>query len=191
MNEPIKFLLHYSSDKSDQLSIDIGIKVSKYLEKKINSDGGIGGLPIKIYYEDIPHIKAGIDNKAQEYYENLLNNNKFTFARCTGQFGGIGDKKKNNIKRSFSEQTLFFNSDALPREIDLKGLNLIDLRSNAFSDSSKSFADKMNDLRKLVHKEKVFHIANMGPSSPIYNNKAVLEKDNIYFNLKYIFSYFG
>ena len=30
MNDPIKFLLHYSSDKSDQLSIDIGIKVSKF-----------------------------------------------------------------------------------------------------------------------------------------------------------------
>ena len=180
MSDPIKFLLHYSSNKSDQKYIGLGTRVCEYLEKRINSDGGIGGLPIKIYYEDIPHIKAGTDDKAQEYYENLLKNNKFTFARCTGQFGGIGDKKKNNIERNFSEKTLSFNVDALPRDLDLKKLNLIDLRSNAFSDSSKSFADKMNDLRKLVHKEKVFHIANMGPSSPIYKNKAELEKDNIY-----------
>lgn len=180
MSSSIKFLLHYSSDKSDQASIDLGIRVSEYIEKKINTDGGIGNRPIKIYYENIPHIKAGADDNAQEHYEKLLKSNEFIFARCPGQFAGIGEKKKNNIKRVSSGNTLLFNMDALPSDIDLRELNLIDLNSNAFTDPGKSFVDKLNDLRALTGKEKVYHIANMGPSSPIYKNKTEFEKDNIY-----------
>ena len=38
----------------------------------------------------------------------------------------------------------------------------------------------MDDLRKLVNKEKIFHIANMGPKSPTYKRKDELIEHDIF-----------
>ena len=180
MNKPIKFLLWSASSKSGHKAQALGKKTSKLIENRINSDGGIGGQSVKIYFEDIPHIKAGADQEAQVHYESLLQKNDFTFARAPGTFAGIGDKKIVNIKRVSSKTLALFNTDSLPQNIDFKRLNLFDLRSNAFSDPSKEFIEKMNDLRKLVNKEKIFHIANMGPASPIYKLKDELIEHGIF-----------
>ena len=180
MSKPIKFLLWSASSKSGHKSQALGKKTSKLIENRINSDGGIGGQSVKIYFEDIPHIKAGADQEAQVHYESLLQKNDFTFARAPGTFAGIGDKKIDNIKRVSSKTMALFNTDSLPQNIDFKSLNLFDLRSNAFSDPSKEFIEKMNDLRKLVNKEKIFHIANMGPASPIYKLKDELIEHGIF-----------
>ena len=180
MSKPIKFLLWSASSKSGHKAQALGKKTSKLIENRINSDGGIGGQSVKIYFEDIPHIKAGADQEAQVHYESLLQKNDFTFARAPGTFAGIGDKKIDNIKRVSSKTMALFNTDSLPQNIDFKSLNLFDLRSNAFSDPSKEFVEKMNDLRKLVSKEKIFHIANMGPASPIYKLKDELIEHGIF-----------
>ena len=180
MSKPIKFLLWSASSKSGHKAQALGKKTSKLIENRINSDGGIGGQSVKIYFEDIPHIKAGADQEAQVHYESLLQKNDFTFARAPGTFAGIGDKKIDNIKRVSSKTMALFNTDSLPQNIDFKSLNLFDLRSNAFSDPSKEFVEKMNDLRKLVNKEKIFHIANMGPASPIYKLKDELIEHGIF-----------
>ena len=180
MNKPIKFLLWSASSKSGHKAQALGKKTSKLIENRINSDGGIGGQSVKIYFEDIPHIKAGADQEAQVHYESLLQKNDFTFARAPGTFAGIGDKKIVNIKRVSSKTLALFNTDSLPQNIDFKRLNLFDLRSNAFSDPNKEFIEKMNDLRKLVNKEKIFHIANMGPASPIYKLKDELIEHGIF-----------
>ena len=180
MSKPIKFLLWSASSKSGHKAQALGKKTSKLIENRINSDGGIGGQSVKIYFEDIPHIKAGADQEAQVHYESLLQKNDFTFARAPGTFAGIGDKKIDNIKRVSSKTMALFNTDSLPQNIDFKRLNLFDLRSNAFSDPSKEFVEKMNDLRKLVNKEKIFHIANMGPASPIYKLKDELIEHGIF-----------
>lgn len=180
MSKPIKFLLWSASSKSGHKAQALGKKTSKLIENRINSDGGIGGQSVEIYFEDIPHIKAGADQEAQVHYESLLQKNDFTFARAPGTFAGIGDKKIDNIKRVSSKTMALFNTDSLPQNIDFKSLNLFDLRSNAFSDPSKEFVEKMNDLRKLVNKEKIFHIANMGPASPIYKLKDELIEHGIF-----------
>jgi hypothetical protein len=180
MSKPIKFLLWSASSKSGQQAQALGKKTSKLIENRINSDGGIGGKSVKIYFEDIPHIKAGADQEAQEHYEGLLQKNDFTFATSPGAFASIGETKTNNIKKVSSKTTLLFNTTALSKNIDFKSLNLFDLRSNAFSDPSKGYVEKMNDLRKLVNKEKVFHISNMGPSSALYKRKDELMEHNIF-----------
>lgn len=180
MGKPIKFLLWSASNKSGLQAQALGKKTSKLIENKINSNGGIGGRSVKVYFEDIPHIKAGADEKAQEHYESLLQKNDFTFARAPGTFASIGEKKTNNIKKVSSKTMLLFNTDSLPQNIDFKSLNLFDLRSNAFSDPGKEYIEKMNDLRQLVDKEKIFHIANMGPTSPIYKRKNELIEHNIF-----------
>ena len=180
MSKPIKFLLWSASSKSGHKAQALGKKTSKLIENRINSDGGIGGQSVKIYFEDIPHIKAGADQEAQVHYESLLQKNDFTFARAPGTFAGIGDKKIDNIKRVSSKTSILFNTDSLPQNIDFKSLNLFDLRSNAFSDPSKEFVERMDDLRKLVNKEKIFHIANMGPTSPIYKRKDELVDHGIF-----------
>ena len=92
MSNPIKFLLWSASSKSGQQSQILGKKTSKLIENRINSNGGIGGQSVKIYFEDIPHMKAGTDQEAQVYYESLLQKNDFTFARAPGTFAGISDK---------------------------------------------------------------------------------------------------
>lgn len=180
MSKPIKFLLWSASSKSGHKAQALGKKASKLIENRINSDGGIGGQSVKIYFEDIPHIKAGADQEAQEHYEGLLQKNDFTFATSPGAFASIGETKTNNIKKVSSKTTLLFNTTALSKNIDFKSLNLFDLRSNAFSDPSKGYVEKMNDLRKLVNKEKVFHISNMGPSSALYKRKDELMEHNIF-----------
>ena len=180
MSKHINFLLWSASSKSSKEAQALGRKTSKFIENRINTHGGIGGRPIKIYFEDIPHIKAGADQEAQDYYESLLQKNNFTFALAPGVFAGIGDKKTDNIKRVSSKETLLFNTSSLSPNIDLKSLNLFDLRSNAFSDPSKGFLERMDDLRKLVNKEKIFHIANMGPKSPTYKRKDELIEHDIF-----------
>ena len=103
MSKPIKFLLWSASSKSGHKAQALGKKTSKLIENRIHLYGGIGGQSVKIYFEDIPHIKAGADQEAQEYYEDLLQKNDFTFARAPGTFAGIGDKKIDNIKRVSSK----------------------------------------------------------------------------------------
>ena len=78
MSKHINFLLWSASSKSSKEAQALGRKTSKFIENRINTHGGIGGRSIKIYFEDIPHIKAGADQEAQDYYESLLQKNNFT-----------------------------------------------------------------------------------------------------------------
>ncbi len=53
MGKPIKFLLWSASNKSGLQAQALGKKTSKLIENKINSNGGIGGRSVKVYFEDM------------------------------------------------------------------------------------------------------------------------------------------
>lgn len=180
MNKKLNFLLWDSSSKSGQRLFDLGKKTANSIEKQINNSGGIGGCLIKIHYEDIPHVKAGADEAAMNFYKKLLEKNSFLFAISPGTFASIGESKIRNIRDSASKNRILFNTTAVSADAPFVDLNLFDLRSNALFDSSKSIIEKMEILRALIKKNKIYHIANMGPKSKMYANKEELNKQGIY-----------
>ena len=100
----INFLLWDSSNKSGSSLYNLGKKTASLIEKQINDSGGIGGCLIKIHYEDIPHIEAGTDENAMDYYKQLLKKNNFLFATSPGTFASIGQSKIKNIQESSSKR---------------------------------------------------------------------------------------
>lgn len=176
----LNFLLWNSSDKSSSKLIEFGKRAAKNIETKINANKGIGGIPIKIFYEDIPHKAAGADEIAQNFYEELVNNKNILFARGPGTFAGTGKAKFSNIKKIASPERLLFNNTSLSTDEDLPSMNVFDLRSNALSNPNNSFHENINNLRNLTTKQKVFHIANFVSTSPIYLAKEELQNQDIF-----------
>ena len=64
--DKINILLWYRPFKlgeSGKNIIEFEKKVVLHIEKEINNNGGIAGLPVDIDFIDIPHIEAGHDEK--------------------------------------------------------------------------------------------------------------------------------
>ena len=181
----INFLLWDSSNKSGSSLYNLGKKTASLIEKQINDSDGIGGCLIKIHYEDIPHIEAGTDENAMAYYKQLLKKNNFLFATSPGTFASIGRTKIKNIQESSSKRRILFNTTAVTADAPFKDLNLFDLRSNALSDTSVSILKRMEILRSLVKKNKIYHIANMTPKSKMFANMEQLNQHDIYLHSTY------
>ena len=180
MGKNIKFLLWDSSNKSGKELFQFRKKAAKFIENDINQNGGLAGCNIEIDFEDIPHSKPGADEVALTHYQELINKNNYLFATSPGTFASISTTKVENVKKSTSKNRLLFNTSAISSDFSYKDFNVFDLRSNSLDDPNKSFLENMESLRKIVNKENVYHIANMGPKSPIYAQKDKLKKQNIF-----------
>ena len=185
--ETINFLLWYASSKlgdSATKVIDFEKKVVSFIKRDINSKGGIGGIPIEIDFVDIPHELAGHDENAWLFYKELLDSKNYSFIRAPGAFGGLSKYKIGYLESIKSDKTIIFSDTLIPPEIDLINSNIIDMRSNAFTDPDKSFVDKVKTNLNLLNKNKCFYIANFGESSPVLAQEQELRDQKIYlFNL--------
>ena len=92
MGKPIKFLLWSASNKSGLQAQALGKKTSKLIENKINSNGGIGGRSVKVYFEDMHQEFESINSAIDPYNKNLLS--------IGGGLGGLElvINKKFNVK---------------------------------------------------------------------------------------------
>ena len=180
MINSIKFFLWDSSNKSGQELFQFRKKAATFIENDINNNGGIAGCNIEVNFEDIPHTKPGTDQDALAYYEEHINKNNYLFATSPGTFASIGNSKIENVKKSASKDRILFNTSALSSDFPYEDLNVYDLRSNSLADPNKSFLENIESLREIVSKEKIYHIANMGPKSPRYAQKDELENHNIF-----------
>ena len=185
--ETINFLLWYASSKlgdSATKVIDFEKKVVSFIKRDINSKGGIGGIPIEIDFVDIPHELAGHDENAWLFYKELLDSKNYSFIRAPGAFGGLSKYKIGYLESIKSDKTIIFSDTLIPPEIDLINSNIIDMRSNAFTDPDKSFVDKVKTNLNLLNKNKCFYIANFGESSPVLAQEQELRDQEIYlFNI--------
>ena len=180
MSKSIKFLLWDSSNKSGQELFQFRKKAAKFIENDINQDGGLAGCNIEIDFEDIPHSKAGADEFAVAHYQELINNNNYLFVISPGTFASINTTKIENVKKAAAKNRILFNTSAIPSDFSYKDSNVFDLRSNSLADSNNSFLENMESLRKIVNKDNIYHIANMGPKSPIYAQKDELKNHKIF-----------
>ncbi len=185
--EKINFLLWYASSKlgdSANKVIDFERKVVSFIEHDINSKGGIGGIPIHIDFVDIPHELPGHDENAWHFYKGLLDSKNYSFVRAPGAFGGLSKYKLGYLESIKSDRTIIFSDTLIPPEINLINSNIIDMRSNAFTDPDKSFSDKVKTNLNLLSKNKCFYIANFGESSPVLAQEQDLMEQKIYlFNI--------
>ena len=185
--DKINFLLWYASSKlgdSANKVIDFEKKAVSFIEHDINSKGGIGGIPIQIDFVDIPHELAGHDENAWLFYKGLLDLKNYSFIRAPGAFGGLSKYKAGYLESIKSDKTIIFSDSLIPPGTDLINSNIIDMRSNAFTDPDKSFVDKVKTNLNLLNKNQYFYIANFGESSPVLAQEQELKHQNIYlFNI--------
>ena len=179
----IKILLWYSSTKLGEAAstiINFEKKAVSCIQKQINLNGGIGGIPVEIDFYDIPHNRAGHDKDAWLYYKNIFNSSNYTFARSPGAFAGLSKYKLGYLESIASDKTIIFSDLTIPKSIDVLKSNIIDMRSNAFTDAEKSLAERSKINLELLKKNRTFYIANFGASSSVLAQKEDLEKDEIF-----------
>ncbi len=186
--DKINFLLWYRSSKIGEMAskiIDFEKKSVSYIENLINKDGGIGGVPINIDFVDIKHTQAGRDEAAVEHYLSTVNSKEYTFIRGPGAFGGISKFKKEIIENIKSNETIIFNDSNSFPTLDADEYNVIDIRSNVYTDPEKTYAFKAKTYLKLLEKKgRVFFVANFSTASKYWDEEEELKKDQIYlFNI--------
>ena len=182
--DKINILLWYRSSKlgeSGKNIIEFEKKAVLHIEKEINNDGGIGGLPIDIDFIDIPHIAAGHDEKAMEFYKNVVNSKNYSFIRAPGAFGGVANVKKKYLEEMKSSTSIIFSDFFAAPLLNLSENNIIDMRSNLFTDADISYVYRARINRELLEKSgRTFFIANFSTGSKYWDEEEELKKEGIF-----------
>ena len=182
--DKINILLWYRSSKlgeSGNNIIEFEKKVVDYIEKDINNSGGIGGLPVDIDFVDIPHILAGHDEKAMEFYKNVVNSKNYSIIRAPGAFGGVAKVKKEYLKEMTSSTSIIFSTELAHSLLSLQENNIISMDSNIFTDADIPFAYRAKINRKLLEKSgRTIFVANFSTGSNYWDEEEDLKKDGVF-----------
>ena len=182
--DKINILLWYRSSKlgeSGNNIIEFEKKVVEYIEKDINNSGGIGSLPVSIDFVDIPHIAAGHDEKAMEFYKNVVNSKNYSIIRAPGAFGGVAKVKKEYLKEMTSSTSIIFSSGLDHSLLNLQENNIISMDSNIFTDDDIPFAYRAKINRELLEKSgRTIFVANFSTGSKYWDEEEDLKKDGIF-----------
>ena len=182
--EKLKFLLWYRSKKIGDMAekvIEFEKRAVEHIEKLINQDGGICGLPVQIDFVNINHTLPGHDEKAWLQYKNIVEKGDYTFVRGPGAFGGISKYKSKYLESIASKSMVIFMDTAVSNELNHKLLNIVDMRSNVFVYAGKTKSDNFKRNRKLLEiTGRTFFIANFADTSSYWDEEEDLKKDDIY-----------
>ena len=135
--DKLNILLWYRSSKlgeSGMKIIEFEKKVVSHIEKDINANGGVGGLPVDIDFIDIPHFAAGHDKEAMEFYKNVVNSKNYSLIRAPGPFAGVAKIKKEYLKEMTSSTSVIFSTGLAHSLLSLQENNIISMDSNIFTD---------------------------------------------------------
>tara|TARA_B100000963_G_scaffold351047_1_gene362087 strand:+ start:1572 stop:3641 length:2070 start_codon:yes stop_codon:yes gene_type:complete len=182
--DKLNILLWYRSSKlgeSGKKIIEFEKKVVSYIEKDINANGGIGGLGVDIDFIDIPHIAAGHDKEAMEFYKNVVNSKNYSFIRAPGAFGGVAEVKKKYLEEMKSSTSIIFSDFFAAPLLNLSEHNIIDMRSNLFTDADISYSNRARINKELLEKSgRTFFIANFSAGSKYWDEEEELKKAEIF-----------
>ena len=182
--DKLNILLWYRSSKlgeSGKKIIEFEKKVVSYIEKDINANGGIGGLVVDIDFIDIPHIAAGHDKEAMEFYKNVVNSKNYLLIRAPGAFAGVAKIKKEYLKEITSSTSVIFSTGLAGSLPSLQENNIISMDSNIFTDADIPFAYRAKINRELLEKSgRTIFVANFSTGSKYWDEEEDLKKDGIF-----------
>ena len=182
--DKINIFLWYRSSKlgeSGKKIIEFEKKVVSHIEKKINNNGGIGGLPINIDFIDIPHLASGHDENAMAFYKNAIHSKNYSFIRAPGAFGGVQKIKKAYLEEMKSSTSIIFTEVFSAQLLSLSDHNIIDMRSNLFTDDDIPYAYRAKLNRELLEKSgRTYFVANFSSGSKYWDEEEDLKKNGIF-----------
>ena len=182
--DKIGIFLWYRSSKlgeSGKNIIEFEKRAVEYIEKDINNKGGIGGLPIDIDYIDIPHVAAGHDENAMEFYKNVVNSKNYSLIRAPGAFAGVANIKKEYLKEMTSSTSIIFYTGLARSLPSLQENNIISMDSNIFTDADIPFAYRAKINRELLEKSgRTIFVANFSTGSKYWDEEEDLKKDGVF-----------
>jgi hypothetical protein len=182
--DKINILLWYRSSKlgeSGKKIVEFERKLVLHIEKEINISGGIGGIPIKIDFEDIFHTAAGRDEAAVSQYLEKFNSQNYAIVRSPAAFAGIAKFKKEILETMKSNRTVIFNDSLGFPRLNNEEYNIVDMRSNLFTDEDMQFSYRAKLNRELLEKTgRTFFVANFSPASKYWDEEEDLKKNGIF-----------